>query len=263
MRAVLVLCLAGVLAAADPISTAPVNTNVANPANPPIFAESQPFSAQITVQNPYDKAVRVAEMDSTCTCSVLELGSHFLLPHATTTLTVSVDNTNRSDRERLGISLYLTDPALDPIEVVALWEVRAHVAVDSHLHHTDLTTRPPRAFRDVYRYPSKSRPDELHRLNRQIRLLSPAGEVPEGGLRVERIEAPGPLWAVTATPQADGSVVLSAVGRADAEAPEGISDETVIIHTNHPKKPRIELVFTQYIGRDSGQVVFDPDAKRD
>jgi len=262
MRAVLVLCLAGVLAAADLIST-PINTNVANPADPPVFAESQPFSARITVQNPYDKAIRVGEIDSTCTCSVLELESSFLLPRATTTLTVSVDNTNRSDRERLGLTLYLTDPDLDPIEVVALWEVRAHVAVDSHLHHTDLTTRPPRAFRDVYRYPSKSRPDELHRLNRKIRLLSPAGEVPEGGLQVERIEAPGPLWAVTATPQADGSVVLDAVGRGDATLPDGISDETVVIHTNHPKKPRIELVFTQYIGRDAGQVVFDPDAKRE
>lgn len=266
MRAVLVCCLAGVLAAAVPAQppvSGPINTNVADPAHPPIFSESQPFSAQITVQNPYDKAVRVSDIDTTCACSVFELESHFLLPFATTTLTVQVDNANRSDRERLGVSLYLSDPDLDPIEIVAFWQVRAHIAVDSHLHHTDLTTRPPRAFRDVYRYPSKSRPDELHRLNRQIRLFSPPDEVPAGGLRVERIEAPGPIWTMTAVPQSDGSVVLEAAGQAGATPPEGVSDETIVIHTNHPQKPRIELVFTQYVGLDSGQVVFDPEAMRD
>jgi len=247
---------------AAPTST-PINTNVSDPEVLPVFLESVPFHTVITVQNPYDKAVKVGSIDSTCTCSTLHLADYFLLPHATTTLEIGVDNTNRSARERLGVSLYLTDPALEPIEIVAFWDVRAHVAVDSHLYQDDITTRPVRAFRDIYRYPSKARPDELHRLSKRVRFWSPPEEIPTGGLQVESIEAPGPIWAMTAIPPADGSVLLEATGRKDANAPDGISDETIIIHTNHPKKPRIELVFSQYVGKDAGSTVFDPHAKPD
>jgi len=272
MRTVLCCCLllgmsAGlVVHAAEPELTPTqtvINTNVSDPAVLPIFIESMPFHTVITVQNPYDKAVKIGSIDSTCTCSTLALADYFLLPHAKTTLEIGVDNSNRSDRERLGVSLYLTDPALEPIEIVAFWEVRAHVAVDSHLYQDDITTRPVRAFRDIYRYPSKVRPDELHRLSKRIRLWSPPAETPTGGLQIESIEAPGPIWAMSAIPQADGSVLLEATGRKDANAPEGLSDETIVIHTNHPKKPRIELVFSQYVGKDAGQTVFDPHAKPD
>jgi hypothetical protein len=260
LRSLFLVALAGLLAAATPI-----NTNASDPKTPPIFAESEPFFAEITVQNPYDRAVKVSEIDATCSCGILDLESYFLLPHATTTLKVSVDDTNRSDRQRLGVSLYLSDPDLEPIEIVALWEVRPHIAVDSLLGATETQERPERAFRDIYRYPSKVRPDELKRLEKRIRLWCPPEEMPEGGLRIEGIDYTGTLWSFEPTTQADGSILLECRGRADAVAPADgeVVEETAVLRTNHPKKPRIELVFTQYIGKDAGQITFDPNALPD
>lgn len=259
MMRLLLLCLCvAALAGADPI-----NTNIATGMTPPVFAETVPFTTVITVQNPYDKAVRITEIDSTCTCARQDLGTRFLLPKATTTLDLEVDNANRSGQERLGITLYLSDPALEPIEVVALWEVRAHVQVDSLTGQTDTLTRPPRAFRDVYRYPSKVRPDELHKLGKRIRISSPEGQVPEGGLTITAIDCPSDLLRFTQTTQADGSILLEMTGNPEAkDVKEGVSEITVTLRTNHPQKAEIPLVFTQYIGKDAGQVVFDPNAEK-
>lgn len=261
MNRFLLLLICGAMAAAE----APlVNTNAMDIEHAPVVGESEPFRARIVVQNPNDVAVKIEKIDATCTCATLELTSHFLLPHGTAELVMEVDNHNRSAVQRIGVSLYLTDPDRDSIEVVALWTVRAHVQVDSLSAPTaDPLARPARAFQDIYRFPSKGRPDELHKLRKRIRLSCPEGELPAGGLQVTGIEYAGKLWDFTPTMQADGSVLIDARGKADATGvEERIHDEEVVVLTNHPKKARIPLIFVTYVGKDAGAVAFDPDAKR-
>ena len=158
-------CLLLVVCAALGAAEAPlVNTNAIDADHAPVVVESEPFRTRITVHNPNDVAVRIASVDATCTCSTLDLGSRFLLPHGTTDLIMETDSRNRSAAQRIGVSLYLSDPNLEPIEVVALWTARAHVQVDSlAAPDADPLTRPPRAFQDVYRFPSKARPDILRK----------------------------------------------------------------------------------------------------
>jgi hypothetical protein len=249
------------LAAAEPL----VDTNAEDAEHAPVVSESEPFRTRIAVRNPNDVAVKVASIDATCTCATLDLADHFLLPHATTTLTVEVDGRNRSEAQRLGVSLYLSDPDLDAIEVVVLWTVRAHVQVDSlpTTPGAETLARPPKNLQDIYRFAAKVRPDELRTLRKRIRLSCPPGEVPEGGLQVTGIEYTGSLYAFTPTAQADGSVLIEARGQdGGPPAAPGIHDEEAVVLTNHPRKPRIPLVFVTYVGKDAGSVGFDPDAKR-
>lgn len=260
MNRFLLLLVAATLAAAEPTL---INTNAVDAAHAPVVAESEIFHVRVTVQNPSDVAVRIDRLDATCTCAKLEVVNRFLLPHATTELVMEVDNRNRSAAQRIGVSLYLTDPDLDPVEVIVMWTVRAHVQVDSlATPTTDSLTRPVKGSQDIYRFPSKTRPDELHKLRKRIRLSCPEGEAPEGGLQVTGIEYAGKLWQFTPTVQSDGSVLIEARGVADAVVDERVHDEEVVVLTNHPKKPRIPLVFITYVGKDAGAVAFDPDSKR-
>ena len=261
MNYVLLLLLFASVSAAEPVL---VNTNAMDAEHAPVIPESEPFHVRILVQNPNDVAVKAEKLDATCTCANLTLGSHFLLPHATSELVMEVDDLNRSGAQRIGVSIYLTDPDLEPIEVVALWTVRSHIQVDSvAAPGADLLSRPVRAFQDIYRYPSKVRPDELQKLRKRIRLSCPEGEVPDGGLQVTGIEYAGKMWNFTPTMQADGSILIEARGNAELTGvEERIHDETVMVLTNHAKKPRIPLVFITYVGKDAGSVAFDPDGKR-
>jgi len=261
-RLLLLLVLtAGLVTAVEP---ALVNTNAMDIEHAPVCAESEPFRARIVVQNPNDVAVKVDKLDATCTCATLTLENHFLLPHATTELVIEVENLNRSEAQRIGVSIYLTDPDLESIEVVALWTVRAHIQVDSlAAPGADPLTRPKRTFQDVYRFPSKVRPDELQKLRKRVRLSCPEGEVPEGGLQVTGIEYPGKMWMFIPTVQTDGSILIDARGNPEAAGlDERVYDETAMVLTNHAKKPRIPLVFVTYVGKDAGAVAFDPDGKR-
>jgi hypothetical protein len=246
-NAVLVLLVACTLAAAAEAA--------------PAIPEHQPFAARIAVRNPYDKAIKVTRIEASCSCAKQELGTSFLLPLATTELDLVVDNTDRSGEQRLGITLYLSDPELDPIELNAVWEVRPDVAVDSLAIATDTFARPEPAYRDIYRFPSKVRPDELHKLRKRMRLFSPADSAPEGGLRILGIEYAGDLWAFTPVVQSDGSILLTATARdVNATVSEGLREEVATVLTNHPHKSRIPLRFITYIGKDAGAVVLDPDS---
>jgi len=235
------------------------NANVASAEVAPVFRENSSFSAKITVRNPHDRAVRVDRLDTTCSCSKLELASRFLLPGETTTLEVEAANKWRSGPQAVRISLFLTDPDLEPVEVWCWWKVTESVSVDAVPPGTPALERPAeQAWRDIYRFVAHERPDEPQRLKKRIRLASPPGEVPPGGLRVEGIDYKGTLWEFTPRTLENGAIVITAVSR-DQQGPltEGNFQETVVIRTNHPDKPRIELRFEALIDTKAGREAKD------
>ena len=235
------------------------NRNVEDLDHAPTIRENDPFLANITVRNPHDRAVKIKLLDPTCSCATLEIADRFLLPHATTTMTIAVDNKNRSGPVRVGVSIYLTDPDLEAIEVEAWWKVRACVNIDSIGVGMDPTVRPEdNSWHDIYRYVTKVRPDEPQRLLKRIRLSSVPEETPSGGLRLEGIDYSGLIWQFVPTTQADGSILITAKAQnPEGTLPEGDLKEKVILRTNHPDKRRIELEFNTYVGKDAGEMVID------
>lgn len=239
----------------------PVISNVPSEAAAPVVGESTPFRHVLTVRNPYDRAVRVDRLDTTCSCSKLVIKDKFLLPKGETTLEIEVANVNRSGPQSVGVSLFLTDPDFVPIETKFWWQVEADVQVDGIAgDEADTLKRPAnRAWHDVYRYSAKVRPDEMHRLLKRIRLSSPAGKAPEGGLKVLAIEYPGTVWKLTPLTQSDGSILITATAREpDADAKEGEFHETAIVRTNHPRKAAITLSFDVLISKQAGATAVDP-----
>ncbi|MBA3697987.1 MAG: DUF1573 domain-containing protein [Planctomycetes bacterium] len=237
------------------------NRNVAGVDQAPVLREVEPFLTRITVRNPHDRAVKVKQLDPTCKCATLEIADRFILPKATTTLTIAVDNANRSGPVRVGVSIYLTDPDLETIEVEAWWQVRACIQVDAIGPTMDPLVRPAdRAWNDIYRYITKVRPDEPNRLRKRVRVSAPAGEVPEGGLQILGIDYPGKLWRFTPTAQADGSwlITASAQGGDEATLTNGEYLEKVVVRTNHKDKPTFTLEFNTLVAKDAGQQVIDP-----
>lgn len=236
------------------------NANVTGPEMAPTVAETVPFRAEVVIRNPYDRAIRIERIDSTCTCTRLEPGVRFLLPHATTTLAVEVDNRGKSGLQHVEASVFVTDPEFEPIEVHLWWKVLGDVTVDAIAPLADPKERPAdRAWRDIARFVQHERPDELNRLLKRIRLGSDAP--PEGGLRLLGVDYAGDVWAFTMTDQGNGSWLVVATARTpDAVIAEGTRDEVVVIRTNHPAKPIVKLTFTAIIDRKAGQEAVDPMA---
>ncbi len=255
-RLLLLLCL--VLA---PVAAVVVeNRNVQGPEQAPTLRENEPFVANVTVRNPHDRAVKVKLLDPTCTCATLQIADPFLLPKATTTLTIAVDNRNRSGLIRVGVSIYLTDPDLESIEVEVHWRVRPSIQVDAIGPGMDPLIRPEdRAWQDIYRYVTKVRPDEPNRLRKRLRLSCPPEELPTGGLQILGIDYPGTLWRFTPTAQADGSYLITATAQGGDEAalPLGDHKEKVVVRTNHPDKPKVELDFHTHVSKDAGERVIE------
>lgn len=259
MRHLVLVCLLALSAAAVALE----NRNVEDPSQAPILREVEPFVARITVRNPHDRAVKIKLLDPTCKCATLEIADRFLLPKATTTLSIAVDNANRSGLVRVGVSIYLTDPDLEGIEVEAHWQVRPCVQVDAIGPGMDPLKRPEdRAWHDIYRYVTKVRPDEPNRLKKRLRISCPPEEVPAGGLQLLGIDYSGPLWRFTPTQQPDGSwlVVASAKDGDDATLKNGEYLEKVVVRTNHKDKPTLTLEFNTLVAKDAGQQVVDPAA---
>lgn len=233
-----------------------VNANVASPAVAPEFREAGLFTARITVQNLHQRAVRIDKLDTTCACSKLELASRFLAPGETTTLEVASDNLRRSGAQQVRVSLFLTDPDLEPIEVMCWWNVREAVSVDVVPPGDTGQERPAdTAWRDVYRLVAHERPDEPQRLRKRIRLATP--DPPAGGLRVEGIDYTGTLWAFTTRTLENGAIVVTASSRDETAMKPGEYQETAIIRTNHPDKPRIELHLDAQIDTKAGRESLD------
>jgi hypothetical protein len=252
MRLLVLLCLGCLLGAATL-----ENRNVEGPEMAPILVEHVPFAATITVRNPNDRAVRVERLDASCTCMRLELAERFLLPHQASTLTLQIDNANRSGPQRMGVTIYFTDPEMEPIEVTAWWHVTPDVAVDAISPLADPAQRPADiAWRDVYKYVEHERPDELHRLSKRVRVSS---AVP--GFEILGIDYPGAVWTFTPTRLAEGVWLVTAKAQDPAGTlPPKTYDEHMVIRTNHPKKAKITLQFVAVISTEAGRAAIDPMA---
>jgi hypothetical protein len=240
-----------------------VNANVASADVAPTVREGEVFKAHITVQNPYKRAIKVARLDSTCSCSKLELASSFLIPGETTILELAAASDKRSGPQNVRVSLFVSDPDLEPIEVWCWWNVREAVSVDAIPPGALALDRPAdTAWRDIYRFVAHERPDEPQRLRKRIRLASPAEETPPGGLRVEGIDYTGTLWAFATHMQENGAILITATARdQQGPLPSGLHQETVVIRTNHPYKPRIELHFEVLLDMQAGRDPRDPMAE--
>ncbi len=236
------------------------NANVADAEHAPVLREADPFIATVPVRNPYERAAKVKLLDPSCSCATLEISSTFILPHQTADLHIAVLNHDRSGPQHIGVSVYLTDPEFEAIEVNTWWTVRAAVQVDALPPAADPLARPAdKAWQDVYQFVAKARPDELNRLRKRIRLSCPPEEVPAGGLKLLGIDYPGTLWTFVPTTQADGSILILASARDPAAtAPEGELSEKVVLHTNHPDKQTINLTFLSDITKDAGTTSRDP-----
>ena len=251
MRAFLLL-----LAAA--LATALENANVPGPDQAPTVPEHQPFHTVVTLRNPYDRAVRIERIDSTCTCTHLVSDRTMLLPHGTASVTVEVDNRNKSDLQHITASVFVTDPEFEPIDIQLYWRVMAAVTIDAIAIGTDPLNRPAdKAWRDVVRYVAHERPDELNRLRKTIRLGSE--NPPAEGLKILGIEYPGTLWRFVPVDQGNGSWRITATAAdPEAQVPEGTRDETITIRTNHPDKPVITLNLVTMLDRNTDSQTIDP-----
>ena len=256
MRPHLLIALVWLLAAS---TQAVENTNAATIDEAPTVREIETFKASIVVRNPYDRAVRVKDLDASCSCAQLDLRERFILPHATTVLEIAVKCENRSGPQNVHVSVYVTDPDFEPIEVDARWKVRPSIHVDAVPPGADPKVRPADAsWQDIYRFVVEERPDEPNRLRKRIRLESPPEEAPPGGLKVLGIDYDGKLWQLTATPQEGGSILILAKAKDGLDPlPEGEYHEQAIVHTNHPDKPTITLKFESMIAKDVGSKAGD------
>jgi hypothetical protein len=249
MRSVAVLALA--LAALGAVE----NTNVAPGDPPPVYDETAPLTDRITVRNRQSRAVKIAQIDSTCTCTTLELRPRLIPPDGTATLEVAIDNRNRSGLQEIQVSLFASDPQQDPIEVPLRWSVRPAVTVDAIRPNTDPQQRPDdRAWLDVYKYVARERPDELHRLRKRVRVAS---DLP--GFQVQGVEYAGTLWAFSLQQLRDGVWLVTGKARdPEAQAAETTYDEQVVLRTNHPQKSAIPLTWITVIDANTGRSAVDP-----
>ena len=230
-------------------------SNVPSPEQAPVVAEHETFDAVIRVKNPYDRAIKVTRVESSCPCATLELADYFLLPYQETTLTIAVTNENRSDLQRQLFRLELSDPQLPVIDINVLWTVTPNVAVDSVPETGPFDQRPtPARLRNIYAFTSNERPDELSRLREIIMLTSPASSAPEGGLQITEVVYDGTIWAFDQKAQGDNMILLIARAKdPEAKIPPGKYVEKVIVRTNHPNKPEFELTFYCAINPDAGK----------
>ncbi len=208
----------------------------------PRLFEHQRLSVTMTIANPYDRAVRVKHLFSTCECFLLEMDQHVLLPYEETTLRVKIDNRNYSGQMRQTIYVEFTDGDLEILRRVLQWVVIPDVAIDNMPLHGPFDQRPELLQRDIYMYTSHERPDELHRLQKVMLVSSPEESRPEEGLKVTQIEYHGDIWQWQQRTISPGKVLI--IGRArdpDAQPDPVRLEEDLVIHTNHPRKPRLEI----------------------
>ena len=232
------------------------NANVSGPDTAPVYAEHTPFATTVTIRNPHDRAVRIERLDASCSCMHLAAAETFILPHQSTSMAISVDNSNRSGPQRMGVTVYLSDPDLEAIDIQVWWSVVADITVDAIAPRAETTLGRPSdiAWRDIYKFVANERPDEAQRLLKRLRLASPQAD-----FAVLGIDYAGAVWAFAPLKQSDGSWLITASAKdPHAELAEKLYDETVTIRTNNPFKSAVKLQFIANITRKAGSAGFDP-----
>ncbi len=242
--------------------------NVEDPEQAPVVREGTTFSTKLTVRNPKDRAMRIDEVNSSCLCSRLELGTTFLLPGQATTFVMEAPTANLSGLQFQRVWFYPSDPTLGSLLVKVYWRVRPMVTVDILPPGQKEVERPGKVdpekigFQDLDTSLTQARPDEAKRLRKNILLTSPAPETPEGGLRITKLEYAGELWRFIVNEVPDDPEKVLLLARAaerwgpDTPIPEQVIDEKLIVHTNHPDKSRIELHFWTAIDQRVGSPDF-------
>ena len=77
------------------------NANVSGPETAPVLTEHEPFSAQVIVRNPHDRAVRIEHLDASCACMHLEAAENFIFGVAGSTLFIFITLIARHNHDRL------------------------------------------------------------------------------------------------------------------------------------------------------------------
>ena len=217
----------------------------------PQLFEHQRLSVTLTIANPYDRAVRIKRLFSTCECFLLEIDQRVLMPYEETTLRVKIDNRNYSGQMRQTIYVEFTDGDLEILRRVLKWVVIPDVAIDNMPLHGPFDQRPELLQRDIYMYTAHERPDELHRLQKVMLVSSPEESRPEEGLQVTRIEYRGDLWQWQQRTISPGKVLIIGRARDPDATPEPMRlEEDLILHTNHPHKSRLPLKMMTAIDYD-------------
>lgn len=216
----------------------------------PVVGEHQTFTQRRTIRNPHDRAIRIGEIESSCTCNRIELGERFLLPLAETTLDFETDNDNNSGRRHHKVWLFPTHAKLTPIIEIIEWDVQPNIAVDL-VQRGALDQRPEQlVYRDVYSYTSWLKPDEIaQRLSpsgadsKRVRLWSPPASRPGvDALHIEGIDYDGDIFAFKHKALDNDSILLLIHAAETAPTvPPGNYTQTVTVRTNHPHKPSFEL----------------------
>ncbi|MHC5067322.1 MAG: hypothetical protein ACYTF0_01910 [Planctomycetota bacterium] len=215
----------------------------------PTLREHQPLIAELAVTNPYDRALKVVHINSSCTCSRLELAEDFLLPGGRTTLHLAVDNQRHGGERQQIFWLEASDPDLPAIKLTHAWRVVPNVTVDLMPAAGPFDGRPANPnWHNVYALLSHQRPDETSRLRKVLRLASP-----DPDLAITSIDYPGSFWTLSTLERDDGAILLVAQGPADGSFAATTLEETVTVHTNHPHKPSIELVFRTALDAQAGR----------
>lgn len=218
--------------------------------------EHQPLRVELPVVNQHDRAVRVEQIERTCACSDPVLGSHFLLPHERTTMSVEFDNRDRSGPQSTRFMLMLTDPDLEFLEVTAAWTVIPDIAVDLLPVEGPFDQRPTDLrLRDRNSPLVWVKPDEGSTLRRDFRLWSPPESRPGvSALEITRIDYAGTIWSFQTRKQSDQAwLVLARARDPQAVLTEGRFEETVTVHTNHPHKPKVLLYFKTAVDSQAGK----------
>ncbi len=214
-----------------------------------VLKEHEDYTNVFTVTNPYERAIKVEKIDTTCTCIELEIGKKFLLPNESTTLNVRVSNERTSGIRNYKVWIYVTDPEYAAIEIRTKWEVIPDVAVD--LIKEDPEKRPEnKKYRDIYRYISNVKPDEGKRLKKYVRLSTPADL--EGGFQVTPTYE-GKIWKFTTKTLDAKSVLLIAKAKDPSQKmEEGLFSEVVKLKTNNPHKSTFSLQFNTSVDLNAG-----------
>ena len=226
---------------------------IAAEADLPTVPEHEPYRVTKTLHNPYDRAVKIVHIDTTCACSHLEPASRFILPRESIPVEIAVDNKQLSGPQSQTIAFELSDPECERLLIKLEWNVIPDVTVDLQPPNGPFDQRPEAiGLRDVYAYTEESRPGEMTRKRKVIRLTTPADQAPEGGLQVSEVRYAGKLWGFTVRQQAPDAVLIVADGQETTTANSGKFSEEVTLITNHPHKPEISLLFHTAIDEQVG-----------